>query len=661
MEEDRSEVEQSKRLQHLRQAMYSRSISPKLHMRARRELNELPTDIPEDWEKKVDPVSSSRIAPRVIGATRSVLTWVLGLSAIFFVASIGIFLYYFVFGAGNLVAAPENIDILVRGPSTIQGGQAAELQIVVTNRNNATLELADLIVTYPKGTRSPADFTTDLPQQRVSLGAIEPGGRRQGTVSAVFLGSENASLTAHVELEYRTVNSSAIYAAQSDYMFALASAPVSIAIEANDEAVAGQPLLLTATVRANADTLVKDVVLEASYPFGFKFDYSEPETKNGVFWELGDLRPGEERIIRVRGILEGQESDERLFTLRAGTRRNKDSKAIDYLVAESTHRLAIAKPFIGLGIAVNKETGDNAAVSKVGETVNVTVSYVNNLGTPISNAVIVARLTGLKLDDTSIRTIDGFYRSSDRTVLWDKTTTRGVLSDLAPGARGTLNFSFEMPNEEVALELREAQVDIAIHAAGKRVGDAGVPETLQTVRSRTIKLASNTHLLAQGFYYSNPFGSVGPLPPKVNEETTYAVAFTIANTSNKITGGVLKAELPPYVRWLGVYSPSSERLVFNTSDGSIEWNVGDVAQGVGVKSAPPRQVVLAVGLTPSASQIGSQPELVRGITFTGKDAFTSAPIELKAGAVNTNLLDDPGFSTAEAKVISNIEVSTGQQ
>jgi len=35
------------------------------------------------------------------------------------------------------------------------------------------LELADLVVTYPKGTRSPTDFATDLQNQRIPLGVIE--------------------------------------------------------------------------------------------------------------------------------------------------------------------------------------------------------------------------------------------------------------------------------------------------------------------------------------------------------------------------------------------------------------------------------------------------------------------------------------------------------
>ena len=640
------------KLRRLQRAMYSRSLSKRLRRRARRELKPVSHQVSSDWTKEEEHVPGAQVAPRGIRATRSLLWWVLGIAIAFFLVSAGVFVYYFTLGSGGSVAAPGNIDITVRGPLSVVGGEPAELQITVVNRNQAPLELADLVIEYPEGTRSPSDFLTDLPRQRISLGSIEPGGRRQGTVSAIFIGAEGVRENVHVELEYRVADSSAIFVSETDYSVSFASSPVSVSIESNEETVSGQTVVMTAKVASNVDTVLKDVLVEADFPFGFTLESANPDAsyEDKDLWEIGDLQPGQEYEITVRGRIEGQSGDERVFRFNVGTRKELDTDRIDVLLAEGLHHTNIARPFIGLNVSLNKQSGEDPTSALPGETVNVAVSWVNNLSTSITNAVIVASLDGFTIDGRTVRTTDGFYRSTDNTVLWDKSTTRGELETLAPGQRGSVSFSFEVPPETELLDERNSKLTITIHAAGKRSAQVGVPETLQATTKREVKLESNLQFAVQGFYYQNPFGSVGPLPPKVNEETTYAIVFTVANTSNRIEDAVLTATLPPYVRWMGVYSPAGERLDFIASDGGVRWDIGDIAPGVGVGSAPPRQVAFAIGFTPSASQIGQEPPLIRDLQLTGYDSFVEKNLSRTHLDVTTNLLDDPGFSTTESQV-----------
>lgn len=645
------ELSYQERLKHLRQAMYSRALSSGMTMRPRREMHPIDYHVPKNWEPEEEVMAGMSIAPRIIMTTQKLMWWILGASIIFFIFSIGVFFYYFTIGSGGTLAAPGNIEINVRGPTTVVGGEPAQLQVVVTNRNQAPLELADLIVRYPAGTRSPTDFLTELPQQRISLGTIEPGGRRQGTVSAVFIGKEGDHESIKTELEYRVTNSNAIFVAEKDYSFVFASSPVSVALEANGEAISGQRIVLTARVKSDSDVVLRDALFEMEYPFGFAVESRDPLPKQDNLWELGDLRPGEDHVITVRGILKGQEGDERVFRARAGIRKESKTKKIDVALAESIHHVGIARPFIGLGLTVNTDATSEAVSVTPGETINVTVPWINNLPVRVTDAVIVARLTGLGIQKNSVKTPDGFYRSTDNTVLWDKTTTRDALAILEPGERGAVSFTFQMPSEQNLLNVHEGSLEIAIHAAGKRIAEASVPETLQSSVTRTLKLSSTVKLIGQGFYYSNPFGSVGPLPPKVEEETTYAIVLTVLNTSNKIKNAKVTAQLPPHIRWIGVYSPAQERMSFNTQNGSIEWNIGDIVQDAGVKEVSARQVAFAVGFTPSSSQIGQQPDLIRNVVMTGVDTFTEKPMSVTHPAITTSLVDDPGFSALEANVV----------
>jgi hypothetical protein len=206
-------------------------------------------------------------------------------------------------------------------------------------------------------------------------------------------------------------------------------------------------------------------------------------------------------------------------------------------------------------------------------------------------------------------------------------------------------------------------IDISLSAAGTRVGESGVPQTLQSTARQRLAVGSDVQLTAQGLYYASPFGAVGPLPPQAGKETAYALVFTIKNTTSEITDATLTAQLPPYVRWIGTRSPASEQVSLNQETGIITWHIGTIATGTGTGSSTPRQLALALGLTPSTSQIGEQPVLVRNITLKGTDAATGEVIKRTTRPdVTTNLTQigrssdaatsgvDPGFNPASATV-----------
>lgn len=644
------EDHEKEKIERLRRAMYSRSLSPNIKDKPRRELEREAPQVGEEWLHHEEGIGGSHVAPRMIGFTRVVMKGLMWAAVAFFLGAIGFFAYYFFLGAGATPTSPGNIDISVSGPLQIQSGEPTELQIAVVNRNRVALELADLVIKYPNGTRSPTDLATNLNDQRISLGTIEPGGRRQGTVSAVFAGVEGDRAAIKVDLEYRLQNASAIFAATTNYSVIFASSPISLSIEANSETISEQPVEFKITVASNADAAVKDVLLTATFPFGFTLTVADPEMKKGNLWTLGDITPGQKKVITIRGTVAGESGDERVFRFTVGTRKVATDTGISATLADYAHHITVSNPFLGLAILFKQDSGQGGAVVGPGETVNASITYENHLATPITDAVVVAQLSGIDIEGETVRSSDGFYRSADRVMYWDKSTAP-ELSNLAAGAKGSLNFSFQMPAGEVLTDIRDPTMTITVKAAGKRIGQSNVPETLQATAIATVRLASDLQLIAQGLYYSNPFGSTGPMPPKANSETTYAIVFSLTNTTNEIQNAIVKAVLPSYVRWTGVYSPSAEDITFNQSDGTVTWKVGTIGANVGVAGSLPKQAAIAIGFTPSTSQIGSQPPLVQSISLNGKDSATDLSVSRTSQDVTTNIIGDQGFSPMNATVV----------
>lgn len=668
---DPSEHDQE-RIEQLRRAMYSRKLSEQLHERPRRELEEDREIVGDDWHTQEPQLSGVQVAPRFIGTTRAILWWLLVASFVFFVAAVAFFGYYFTLGGGSHPANPSNIDITISGPPQVAGGEPAELQIVVVNRNRVPLELADLVVTFPSGTRSVSDYSTDLPSLRQSLGTIEPGGRRQGTISAVFAGAAGVDAKVTAELEYHVAGSNAIFVSSQDYTLAFTSSPLSISIDGNTQTTSGQPVQFTVNIASNASAPMRDVVLDMVYPFGFKLASASPPPASGSTWELGDFGPGQRKSILVQGTLAGEQGDKRIFRMSAGTRTGT-STGVSTKLAENRYEMQISQAFLGLAIEVNtgenkpatttfSSPGTSVPIATPGNVVTVTIRYQNHLSVEIADAVIVARLAGIAIDGDKVRVGDGFYRSSDDTVLWDKSTTQGELASLSPGARGTVSFTFTMPESATLTNVTDPRIDISVNAAGKRLSETGVPQSLQSTARQQIRLATDLQIAAQALYAQNPFGVLGPMPPKAGTETGYALVFTVTNTTNRITNAKVTAVLPAYVRWIGSHAPRSESLSFNQFDGTFTWDLGDIEPYAGLNGTPPRQLAISIGLTPSTSQIGEQPVLVRAVTLSGTDSATGAAVKKAAlPDVSTNLAQvakssgqtvnvDEGFLPAQATV-----------
>lgn len=650
-----SEHENDK-IERLRRAMYSRKYGEQMGPRERRALEESESSVPEDWARRQEERPPKPVLPleAIFVEQRKrvlpILKWALGIAAVFFVCAILFFVYYLYFGGESAISA-RNIDIAITGPGQIAGGESVDLQVIVTNRNREALDLAELIVTYPLGTRLNQGNCT-VNSCRISLGTIEPGVPTAIKLPAIYQGSAGQRAVVHVEVEYRLGGSISIFNASADYAFVFSSAPLSIAVEGNTETISGQLMQLTLTVLSNASQAIPNVLLSVSEPFGFKLASSEPARGGDKLWHLGTLSPGEKKTVTLTGTLSGETGDSRLFRFTAGGRASATSTAIDTPLSDTELAVTIAQPFLKLDLTINDVSSTKAIPVSPGSFVHVAVSYTNNLSTPIDNAIVVARLSGMEIDGATVHSEDGFYRSTDKTVLWDAGTTDGVLEHIDAGASGKLNFTFQVPKPEDLSAGKDALLVISINAAGERFGQSGVPENLQSAVQQKVAVASDLRIHADGLYTNNPFGVTGLLPPKAGVETAYAIAFTITNSTNAIKNARVTALLPPYVRLIGNhYAPNTEEVSFNGNTSVFTWDVREIAPGAGLDGVPPRQVVVEIGFTPSTSQIGSQPILIKNVQLTGVDELTGNAVTKRADDVTTNLTGDPAFSPTNATVV----------
>lgn len=572
-------------------------------------------------------------------------------SVIFLIVALGIAYYYF--NVSPNVISNANINITVSGPVVVSAGEVLSLDVDIFNNNPAALEIADLIISYPEGTRRADDRVTSLVTERIPIGDIAANGTQRTTIKVILLGEEGSSKDINVSLEYKMPGSNSIFSKGKTYPIGISTGPVSINVDSIKEITPEQESKFVVSVKSNSSDVIRDVVLRADYPFGFDYIKASPSpSASNNSWRLGDIAPGETKKLEVNARIFGQANQERTVRFYAGTGSAKDPNEIDALFASVSHTINLQSPFLGADIAING-SGNEIIVVKSGQLIQADILWKNNLDVSIHNVSIEAKIAGIDVDRKSIVADGGFYKSIEDVIYWEESNSP-ELEEVAPNQHGTSKFNmkvFEL-TKDLASNLRRPEITLNFTVKGNRVNENNVPEEVASQASRKIRVSSDLELNTVLLYNDGPFVNTGAIPPKVEKETTYTANVKVYNSYNNIRGAIYTAKLPIYVKWLGKVSPmtASSTVVYNSENRTITWNAGDIAPGTGYISNP-KEMSFQVGFTPSLSQENQSPVIVDNQRIAGTDSFTNAVLSANGYSLTTQIKFDSKYDMGLDKVV----------
>lgn len=556
-------------------------------------------------------------------------------ASIFFLLSLGVAGYFFYFG-GNTVSS-NKVKLDLQGPSALASGDTLPLTLTITNRNPVAMRDAVIEITFPEGTRKADNMLEGYPRYIENLGEIPSGGVVTRSINAVLFGGAGQTITLPVSLSYGTVGSNSVFAKKANYDLSISTTPLEVTVETIAEAVSGKPITLTLSVRSNATVPLDNVVLVGAFPFGFQVATSSAPIQNGTF-SLGTFAPGASRTITLVGVLTGQNSEERVFRFSVGTAKSATDRTLGVTYMTQNATVNINAPFISTVVSVNGSASTNVIAADDAQ--SVTVAYTNTLPTNVNNVIVSVAISGNAVDYGSVDASRGFYRSSDRTVVFSSDTDP-ALASLKPGASGVGSFQFStLPASAMGVS---PSVAFTVSVSGTRVGQSNVPENVTASITKTLKILSATTLSSVSYHSSGPIPNTGPIPPKPEETTTYTIVWGVQNQGNAVADGVVRATLPSYVTYTNKTSGPGA-FIYDPASRTVTWNVGDIAQGATPQGA------FQVALTPSTSQSGDEPVLVNEATFTGHDRFAGASVQATANDVNTETKSDPGYTSQKGSV-----------
>ncbi|MFA7191962.1 MAG: hypothetical protein WC089_01530 [Candidatus Paceibacterota bacterium] len=558
---------------------------------------------------------------------------------IFFVFAIGFAAYMFFRGASSV--SNDNIDITVLGNAFTEGGSELPLQVEIVNRNKADLELANLVIEYPRGA---SDNPTEVVRlARESIGTIPAGARAERLFKVTLYGDQGLVRNVKIKLEYHPAGSNAIFTKESIYPVTINSSPISLIVDSPTQTSANQPFTFNINATLNTNLPEEETVLEVSYPQGFVFDSASPSPTNGnTMWSLKDLTKTTPFKLSVTGHMVGQDGDEQAFHVYVGTKKAGKS-SVDVVYNSFLQTISIVRPFLDARVVIGGNDVDIPSVSG-GQRVSADIIWSNNLPASISDVQISAKISGNVLDKSAVSAPSGFYDSTSSQIIWNKNTMPD-LSYVAPGEQGRLNFDF-IPVSLVGADskISSPQIVVEVSIKGMQSDSGNGFVAVNNFSKKIIKIMSDMQLAASMSYVS------GSLPPKAETETRYKISWVLSNSTNSISGAEARATLPLYVKYVGRVSGNTENISYNDVSREVIWKIGSVSPNTGSGSNN-READFVVSFVPSLSQVGTIPEIIKSVVLVGQDTFAGATVRSSRGPLNTNLKNDPVFKSGDERVI----------
>lgn len=627
-----SEPEQydpTRRIRELESELYSGSVGG---VDARSKLHTVRTRAPEEWQDtNTNTPSSMSKKPKFNNWYKKFF-----LGALVFFALTILFAGVTFLRGGNSVSS-KYITMNILGKTFADGGEQVPFQIEIENGNNADLELATLFIEYPE---------SDIPGASIirtsrELDTIEAGESRVEDITLQLFGQEGSEREITARLEYRVEGSNAIFEKTAMHSLVLRSSPIRLTVEAPETSVPNQEVTYTIEVASNGTETLSGVMVEATYPPGFRFTESEPDVSLGEnIWTIGDLPPGAEREIRITGTLSGNEEELKTFRAAVGTEESGNERKLGAVYQTLAHVTELKKAFLDARLVVNNST-DPRIVVEAGKSIEIKVEWENTMPTAVTQAEIRLNLSGNAYDRRGVgQVFSGLFDSNTNSVLWGPTQNQALVK-VDPGESGSFTVSVT-PKSLASPDGLIFNPGMQLSTSVRAVEEGGGILQASNVDQKAVAITSDLRLTQKTLYYSGPFTNTGPMPPRAEQTTTYTIVWQLSNSSNRVRGTTVKTILPSYVAWKNAISPSgaSSDLSYNSVTREITWNVGDVERGVGFSGASPREVAFQVAITPSSSQAYTTAELTKPVLVTGTDSQTESAISLSKPVHATRLSGD---------------------
>ena len=450
------------------------------------------------------------------------------------------------------------------------------------------------------------------------LNDIYPGEERLVEFRGRLLGKEGDLKIARTWLTYMPHNLSVRYESDTTFTTKIDSVPITLTYDTTSKVEKGKEIIYSINYFSNVDYPLENLSIKVDSVNGFEIRSADPASLDNSEWKLDTLNKGQGGKIRIKGVVTADIGGHLNLSAKLGMWQD----GVFVVIKEVSQDIETTQPLLFISQQIN---GDINHVASPGETLNYQI-FLRNIGsTPFNDLFVIVRLDGTAFDLSTLQSSEGQAKSGDNLIVFDP--------------RQISKLGHLYPKQEVQITF-QVKIKGNLDFTGSEGGNLSVKnrvDVLDISQEFTTKINSQLDLWQKAYYSTtNGIENFGPNPPKVGQDTSYAIVWEVKNYLNNLKNVRVKTTLPQNVSLIDNIFPENQasQFAFDSASREIVWSAGNLSSGASISLT--FQVVLA----PSSFQLRTKPSLVGQATVFSEDEFTNAAIQKTVSGVNTGLPDD---------------------
>jgi hypothetical protein len=360
--------------------------------------------------------------------------------------------------------------------------------------------------------------------------------------------------------------------------------------------------------------------------------------------EESDLQiiSNERNTYRISGFDKKYSAQELKFRYRVNEKIN-DEETLKFTFMQTVNNqqyvfltkdvdLKIMKSDLNLSLMINGSK--NGEPVDFGENLTYTLNYQNKGEVAIEDLTIMLVVDSDLVDFENIEDENNGVKGAN-TIAWSKEKIP-ALAEIQPEEEGSVNII--LPVKEFDETYIGQDLEITSYAQFSMKENEEFDDN-QDNRSNEIINELNSDLsLEETILYFNeeniPVGS-GPLPPEVNETTSFRVYWQINNNLHNLEDLVVELELPEHIEYEGVKSIDTGKLNYDYDTREIIWDIEYL-------STTQHNVVaeFEISIEPSGDDENKILIISPGASASAIDTVTEDTLNVKSEATTTKLEED---------------------
>ena len=532
----------------------------------------------------------------------------------------GAFFFYSVTVSPTTVDSKKIVINLEASPF-VEGGREEVLKVSLSNNNNISLLDTKIIFTYDKGGTVTGE--PDVISVSKDIGEILPLATLKQEFPYTLFGSQNEKRPLSVRLDYKIKGSNAVFPKESGTEVTVSAPPLLVTVEGATSVVSGEQYDYTVIIKNGASTSSPPALFVLAAPTGFSLIKStDTQIDKSFSWAIAPLSPGEEKRFTIQGVFTGVTGEKATLKGSIGSRKEEASLSFGELFSYDVKVLEYIRPGLSSSLLLETDRGPSTTLRK-GDKVTATIRHKNEGLSKVSYAEYSVRLPQT-LDPRQIFVNQsGYYDVGTNSIIWSSDAYERLLA-LGAGQEGVLTFTFVVPND-----FKDTSLPFTITSKGM---NASLGKMVEIKKDFSYLVSGTTAFSAYTAFLDEERPNTGPIPPRVDTETTYTAIMTVSTQTDLQNASVVFSVPSLYVKYLDGIGASST-VSYDSKNKLVTWNIGTISKET------PATVKIKLAVKPSLIHVGTSPNISSKIVLTAEDTVTKEKVQQIRDALTTQIKD----------------------